>query len=65
MCKRFNELHGDRHFGDDKAIVGGLANLDGQTVMILGHQKGTNTKMRQYRNFWSWPILKATARHSG
>lgn len=51
MCKRFNELHGDRHFGDDKAIVGGLANLDGQTVMILGHQKGTNTKMRQYRNF--------------
>ena len=45
------ELHGDRHFGDDKAIVGGLGSLDGQTVMILGHQKGVNTKMRQYRNF--------------
>ena len=51
MCKKFIELHGDRHFGDDKAIVGGLGNIDGQTVMILGHQKGTNTKMRQYRNF--------------
>jgi acetyl-CoA carboxylase carboxyl transferase subunit alpha len=51
MCKKFIELHGDRHFGDDKAIVGGLGNIDGQTVMIIGHQKGTNTKMRQYRNF--------------
>jgi len=45
------ELHGDRYFGDDKAIVGGLGSLDGQTVMIMGHQKGVNTKMRQYRNF--------------
>ncbi|MBL7830068.1 MAG: acetyl-CoA carboxylase carboxyltransferase subunit alpha [Saprospiraceae bacterium] len=51
LCKKFIELHGDRHFGDDKAIVGGLGNIDGQTVMIIGHQKGTNTKMRQYRNF--------------
>lgn len=51
MCKKFVELHGDRYFGDDKAIVGGLGSLDGQTVMILGHQKGVNTKMRQYRNF--------------
>jgi acetyl-CoA carboxylase carboxyl transferase subunit alpha len=51
MCKKFVELHGDRYFADDKAIVGGLANLDGQTVMIIGHQKGVNTKMRQYRNF--------------
>ncbi len=51
MCKKFIELHGDRCFGDDKAIVGGLANLDGQTIVILGHQKGVNTKMRQYRNF--------------
>ncbi len=51
MCKKFVELHGDRYFGDDKAIVGGLGTLDGQTVMILGHQKGVNTKMRQYRNF--------------
>ncbi len=51
MFKRFTELHGDRKFGDDKAIVGGLAQSDGQTVMVIGHQKGVNTKMRQYRNF--------------
>jgi acetyl-CoA carboxylase carboxyl transferase subunit alpha len=51
MCQKFIELHGDRYAGDDKAIVGGLADLDGQTVMIIGHQKGINTKMRQYRNF--------------
>src|SRR5690606_39163428 len=47
MCKKFVELHGDRCFQDDKAIVGGLANFDGQSVVILGHQKGVNTKMRQ------------------
>lgn len=51
MCDKFIELHGDRHFADDKAIVGGLAELDGQTVMVIGHQKGINIKMRQYRNF--------------
>ncbi len=51
MCKNFRELHGDRCFKDDKAIVGGIGNLDGQTVVIIGHQKGVNTKMRQYRNF--------------
>jgi acetyl-CoA carboxylase carboxyl transferase subunit alpha len=51
MSRKFVELHGDRCFRDDKAIVGGLANLDGQSVMIIGHQKGVNTKMRQYRNF--------------
>lgn len=51
MCDSFVELHGDRHAGDDKAIVGGMANLDGQTVFFIGHQKGTNTKTRQYRNF--------------
>jgi acetyl-CoA carboxylase carboxyl transferase subunit alpha len=51
MCKKFIELHGDRYFKDDKAIVGGLGSLDGQTVVIMGHQKGVNTKMRQYRNF--------------
>ncbi len=51
ICKNFVELHGDRCFGDDKAIVSGLADIDGQTVMIMGQQKGTNTKMRQYRNF--------------
>lgn len=51
MCSSFTELHGDRYFADDKAIVGGLATLDGETVMIIGHQKGASTKMRQYRNF--------------
>ncbi|WP_116125999.1 acetyl-CoA carboxylase carboxyltransferase subunit alpha [Lewinella sp. IMCC34183] len=51
MCRKFVELHGDRHYGDDKAIVGGIGNLDGQTVVFIGHQKGVNTKMRQYRNF--------------
>ncbi len=51
MCKKFVELHGDRYFKDDKAIVGGLGNLDGQNVVFIGHQKGVNTKLRQYRNF--------------
>ncbi len=51
MCQKFIELHGDRHFADDKAIVGGLAELDGQTIIVIGHQKGINIKMRQYRNF--------------
>lgn len=47
----FVEIFGDRNVKDDKAMVGGFASLDGQTVMVLGHQKGINTKMRQYRNF--------------
>lgn len=51
MCDSFVELHGDRYFGDDKAIVGGIGSIDGQKVVILGQQKGVNTKMRQYRNF--------------
>lgn len=51
MCQKFIELHGDRYAGDDHAIVGGLADLDGQTIVVIGHQKGVNTKMRQYRNF--------------
>lgn len=51
MCSDFIEMHGDRCYGDDKAIVGGFASLEGRTVMFIGHQKGINTKMRQYRNF--------------
>lgn len=47
----FIELHGDRLFKDDKAMVGGLAKLGSQSVVVIGHQKGVNTKMRQYRNF--------------
>jgi acetyl-CoA carboxylase carboxyl transferase subunit alpha len=47
----FIELHGDRTFKDDKAMVGGFGSIDGQTVMFIGQQKGTDTKSRQYRNF--------------
>jgi acetyl-CoA carboxylase carboxyl transferase subunit alpha len=47
----FQEYHGDRSVGDDKAMVGGFGSIDGQTVMFMGQQKGINTKMRQYRNF--------------
>lgn len=51
IFNNFVELHGDRHFKDDKAIVGGLATLDKQTVMIVGHQKGRDTKSNLLRNF--------------
>ena len=47
----FMELHGDRNVKDDKAMVGGLGEIDGNPVMLIGQQKGINTKMRQYRNF--------------
>jgi len=51
ICEDFVELHGDRTVRDDKAIVGGFAKIGDQPVMIIGHQKGKNTKERQYRNF--------------
>ena len=51
LSEDFLELHGDRAFGDDKAMVGGLGSIDGQSVVYIGQQKGVNTKMRQYRNF--------------
>lgn len=51
LSEDFIEMHGDRTVRDDKAIVGGFGSIDGQTVMFIGHQKGTNTKLRQYRNF--------------
>jgi acetyl-CoA carboxylase carboxyl transferase subunit alpha len=51
MATNFVELFGDRNVRDDKAMVGGFAELDGQTVMFIGQQKGSNTKMRQLRNF--------------
>lgn len=51
ITKNFIELHGDRNVGDDKAMVGGLAQIDGHNVMIIGQQKGRTTKERQYRNF--------------
>jgi acetyl-CoA carboxylase carboxyl transferase subunit alpha len=51
ISTNFLELHGDRNVKDDKAMVGGFAQLDGETIMVIGQQKGTNTKMRQMRNF--------------
>ena len=47
----FIELHGDRNVGDDKAMIGGLGTIEGQTFMLIGQQKGRNTKQRQMRNF--------------
>lgn len=47
----FQELHGDRHFGDDKAIIGGLARLDGKPVMVIGQEKGRSVKDKVARNF--------------
>ncbi len=51
LCTDFEELHGDRAFADDAAIVGGLARFNGQSVMIIGHQKGRDTKEKIRRNF--------------
>ena len=51
MSQDFVELHGDRTVADDKAMIGGFADIDGKTLMIIGQQKGRNTKDRQYRNF--------------
>ena len=52
LCgETFLELFGDRNFKDDKAMIGGFASINGKTVMIVGHQKGRNTKQRQFRNF--------------
>ncbi|MGN6211233.1 acetyl-CoA carboxylase carboxyltransferase subunit alpha [Parafilimonas sp.] len=51
MLTNFIEIHGDRNVKDDKAMVGGLGELDGETVMVIGQQKGINTKTRQLRNF--------------
>ncbi|PMP81256.1 MAG: acetyl-CoA carboxylase carboxyl transferase subunit alpha [Chloroflexus aggregans] len=51
LCEDFVELHGDRRFGDDPAIVGGMATFAGQTVMVIGHQKGNDTRENMRRNF--------------
>lgn len=51
MMSNFVELHGDRNVKDDKAMIGGFCMLEGETVMVVGQQKGINTKMRQLRNF--------------
>ena len=51
VFSEFQELHGDRHFADDAAIVGGLARFNGQACMVIGHQRGADSKERQVRNF--------------
>ncbi|HEX9392574.1 MAG TPA: acetyl-CoA carboxylase carboxyltransferase subunit alpha [Usitatibacteraceae bacterium] len=51
MMTDFEELHGDRSYSDDAAIVGGMARFNGHSVMVIGHQKGRDTKERQFRNF--------------
>ena len=51
LCTDFEELHGDRHYADDHAIVGGLAKFEGQSVIVVGHQKGRDTKAKIRRNF--------------
>lgn len=51
ICDTFIELHGDRQVKDDKAIIGGFGEVDSQSIMFIGHQKGRNTKQRQIRNF--------------
>ncbi len=51
MCEEFHELHGDRAYSDDAAIVGGVGRIDGRSVMIIGHQKGRDTKTKVRRNF--------------
>jgi len=51
ISTKFIELYGDRNVKDDKAMVGGIAEINGEPVMIIGHQKGRNTKQRQFRNF--------------
>jgi len=61
MCDDFIEMHGDRTVGDDKAIVGGFGTLNGQTVMFIGHQKGSTPKCASTVTL-VWPTLKAIAR---
>ena len=60
----FQQLHGDRSFKDDHAIVGGVARLDGRPVMLIGHQKGRDTSDKIYRNF-GMPRPEGIARPSG
>jgi acetyl-CoA carboxylase carboxyl transferase subunit alpha len=51
LCTHFSEIHGDRCFGDDPAIFCGMARYHGEEIMVIGHQKGRDTKQRVYRNF--------------
>lgn len=53
LCEDFVELRGDRRFGDDRALIGGVARFAGRTVVVIGHQKGSNTKENIQHNFGS------------
>ena len=61
LFTEFAELHGDRRFGDDQALVGGLAKFEDRPVVVMGHQKGRDTKQKLLRNF-GMTTRKATAR---
>ena len=64
LFPEFDELHGDRHFSDDKAIVGGIARLAGRPVMVIGREKGRAVKDKVYRNF-GMPKPEVTERRCG
>ena len=51
LCDHFDELHGDRHFGDDRALLGGLAKIGGHNIVLIGHEKGKTTEDKINRNF--------------
>ena len=51
ICDDFDELHGDRHFGDDRALLGGVASIDGINCVLIGHEKGRTTEEKIYNNF--------------
>tara|TARA_Y100000590_G_scaffold161034_1_gene184635 strand:- start:12008 stop:12955 length:948 start_codon:yes stop_codon:yes gene_type:complete len=51
ICDDFDELHGDRHFGDDRALLGGVASIDGINCVLIGHEKGRTTEEKIYHNF--------------
>ena len=51
LCPDFIELHGDRHFMDDPAVIAGLGDMDNRKIVLIGQQKGRNTKENLYRNF--------------
>lgn len=63
LCEDFLELHGDRRYGDDQAIVGGLARFVNRTVVVVGHQKGSDARENVRRNF-GMARRKGTARRS-
>ena len=60
MFTNFIEIHGDRMFGDDKAIICGLAKLDGRSILLIGHQKGRDSKDKVFKSLRNLPNVKTT-----